>query len=246
MLHVELRLYKRFDADLLSLYEFGVPITEIAKRAVVAYAHGEPLEYLIGRGEPFDFNDKKSVHLRLTIRDEKAEQLLLQIKHGFRNQFVKTLVRNALKELPLAPFFSGPSYIDAENERIQKAVRARYEDGNEDVIILDGYRKKRDHKSEILKGPAEKSPRGEPSGIHDSRKKDPPRVSVRTGKGKKGKPVDTPADTGGEISAGFAAVTLSTDVFQAGHSGQQSGLPDTEEADDRNKNFLSMFDTIGE
>ena len=64
---VEIRLYKRFDMDLVSLYDSGYSVSNMIKDAVQAYANGSVIHYYIDEPVQFDLNDKKSIHTRLSI-----------------------------------------------------------------------------------------------------------------------------------------------------------------------------------
>lgn len=119
MMYVELRLYRRFDADLLSLWEQSIPVAKLAKDALAAYANGKRIRYLLPRAIPAQFGERKNVHLRLQIQDKASQALLRQIKRGYRCQFVKTVLRNTLLEQSIAPFFTDDQYIALEDMRIR-------------------------------------------------------------------------------------------------------------------------------
>ena len=119
MITVEMRLYRRFDGDLLALWELGLPVAKLAKGAVTAYANGRRIRYLLPRAAAYDFSERKGVHLRIAITDRKTEAVLRQIKRGYRCQFLKTVLRNSLLEQSLAPFFSDSTYVAAEDMRLR-------------------------------------------------------------------------------------------------------------------------------
>ena len=162
MVTIELRLYRRFDADLLALVGAGVPLVELARRAVTAYARGETLKFIPDRCGAYDPTDKENCHLRVRIQDPQAERLLRQVRHGYKCQFVKTIIRQALIEQSLGPFFTQPDAFEAERARIGDLLKNREAIGQAvgGTAEVLGYRKKRrSRKTEILKAP-EDAPAG--------------------------------------------------------------------------------------
>ena len=105
---VEIRIYKRYDLDLIALHDAGLPLNSMMKNALIAYANAAPLKYLIDEIIPFDLNNKTTIHIRLNIPDveEKAIYMIKHIKHGLRNVFCKMVLRNALVQQNLNGFFS--------------------------------------------------------------------------------------------------------------------------------------------
>ncbi len=105
---VEVRLYKRFDVDLVSMVDAGYPVSTMMKDALISYANGEPIHYLIDENLEYSFRNKNSVRFRLTIPDEErnAIYVLTSIKHGYRNNFLKSLLRNTLVQQNLGCYFS--------------------------------------------------------------------------------------------------------------------------------------------
>ncbi len=105
---VEVRLYKRFDVDLVSMVDAGYPVSTMMKDALISYANGDPIHYLIDENLEYSFRNKNSVRFRLTIPNEErnAIYVLQSIKHGYRNNFLKSLLRNALVQQNLGCYFS--------------------------------------------------------------------------------------------------------------------------------------------
>ena len=97
-MNVEIRIYKRYDTDLLSLHDAGYSVTKMMAEAVSAYANGLPYHLYIDELVPFDMNDKKSVRLRLKFKDsdKNVAALIRNVKHGYRSNFCKQVLRNAL------------------------------------------------------------------------------------------------------------------------------------------------------
>lgn len=108
---IEIRIYKRFDADLLALCDAGYPITTMLQNALMSYANGTPLFYQIDEIVPFEFGDKKSVHTRFTIPESEVQtcNMLRHIKSRMRNSFCKDVLRNALVQQNLTIYFTDPA-----------------------------------------------------------------------------------------------------------------------------------------
>ena len=116
-MNVEIRLYKRFDMDLVSLYDSGYSVANMIRDAVTAYANGSPIHYFIDEPVGFDVNDRSSAHTRFSVPDSdtKTCYMLKKIKHGYRNTFCKIILRNALVQQNLIGFFSDPSLAQLQN-----------------------------------------------------------------------------------------------------------------------------------
>lgn len=125
-MNVEVRVYKRYDTDILALHDSGYSITKMMTDAVTAYANGRPCHFFIDEILPFDMNDKKNVRLRLKINnnDYNTIRMLKDIKHGYRSNFCKQVLRNAMIQQNLACYFSSLSSLplqemNAKNLNIQ-------------------------------------------------------------------------------------------------------------------------------
>lgn len=141
---INLRLYRRFDADLIALNEH-IPVNVIIEVLLDAYAEGRRIRIIPAKCRPFNIGNKKGIHLTVTVRSQKASALIAQIKPGFRNQFCKSLLRDALVTDPLWVYFSDNGYTKRENERIQSIIK------NEEVIVLPLGLKKKEYR-DILGG----------------------------------------------------------------------------------------------
>ena len=95
---IEVRVYKKYDMDILALYSAGYSIARMMRDAICAYAKGQPFFLAIGEIMPFDIGDKNSVHIRLCVPDTELEaiDLLSSVKDGYKGNFSKQLLRNAL------------------------------------------------------------------------------------------------------------------------------------------------------
>lgn len=110
-MNIEIRIYKRYDTDLLSLHDAGYSITKMMQEAVSSYANGLPCHFFIDEMLPFDMNDKKSVRLRLKFKDNdyNTVNLIRNIKHGYRSNFCKQLLRNAFVQQNVLCYMSNSS-----------------------------------------------------------------------------------------------------------------------------------------
>ena len=130
-----LRFYKRYDLDLLALRIQGISLPRLGKIALEAYAHGKRPVIVLPAGEQLNMdtlqntlqkqkrilttgqkNEVFSFKCEFTTHDPKAENVLKNVKNMYRNQFIKTLIRNMLAEQSLTPFFVSKDYINNEND----------------------------------------------------------------------------------------------------------------------------------
>ena len=107
-MNVEIRIYKRFDTDILALHDAGFSIMRMMHDSLIAYATGKPFHILLEEMIPFKISDKSSIRTRLTINESVPEvkALLNAIKRGYRSNFCKQLLRNSIIQQNL------PCYID--------------------------------------------------------------------------------------------------------------------------------------
>lgn len=112
-MNIEVRVYKRYDTDILALHDAGYSITKMMTDAVIAYANGRPCHFFVDEILPFDMNDKKNVRLRLKINnnDYNTIRLLKDIKHGYKSNFCKQVLRNAMIQQNLTCYFSDMSFL---------------------------------------------------------------------------------------------------------------------------------------
>lgn len=123
---IEIRLYKRYDTDLIALHDAGYCISDLMGKAISGYANGAPVHYLISEAIDFDMNGKQSFRTRFTISnsDTKAIHMLKNIKHGYRNSFCKMVLRDALIFQNLSAYFSDASLLDLHRVRTQNLATA--------------------------------------------------------------------------------------------------------------------------
>ena len=115
---VELRYYKRFDLDLLSLMVSGINLNAYLPAVLQGYAKGEPVKLIIPFCKEIDSNGIQMLRAGIKITDPASISLLEGIKRGYRNAFCKMILRESLMFQALGVYFSKRSLIDKENERI--------------------------------------------------------------------------------------------------------------------------------
>lgn len=120
-MNIEIRIYKRYDTDLLSLHDAGYSVTKMMAEAVSAYANGLPFRLFIDELVSFDMNDKKSIRLRLKFKDNdtKVATLIRNVKHGYRSNFCKQILRNAMIHQNLICYFSDTSLLSIHEANIR-------------------------------------------------------------------------------------------------------------------------------
>ena len=154
-MRVELKLYKNYDADLISLNANGISVTMLMKKALEYYVRGQQITFVVPNAIPFTLKEKKrTYHLLFEIKDKQSVDFLKrEIKEGWRTAFFKTLVRSCLLTPQIAVFFKNDTAIKKETERI-KLIRL---DGLENVVLLEPKKSKRITIDDILK-PKKKEP----------------------------------------------------------------------------------------
>ena len=154
-MRVELKLYKNYDADLISLNANGISVTMLMKKALEYYVRGQQITFVVPNAIPFTLKEKKrTYHLLFEIKDKPSVDFLRrEIKEGWRTAFFKTLVRSYLLTPHIAVFLKNDTTIKKETERI-KLIRL---EGLENVVLLEPKKGKRITIDDILK-PKKKEP----------------------------------------------------------------------------------------
>lgn len=144
---IEIRLYKRYDADLVALYDSGVNIMSMMAKAVIGYAHGVPVHFIVDEPGLFNDRDKKTFRSRFEVpnSDQDAIRLMKGIKRGYRNSFCKMLLRNALIQQNLSGFFADATLIKMHSnnltgeciERLQNVEHTSFYKGRDVKHRLD-------------------------------------------------------------------------------------------------------------
>ena len=120
-MRVELKLYKNYDADLISLNANGISVTMLMKKALEYYVRGQQITFVVPNAIPFTLKEKKrTYHLLFEIKDKTSVDFLRrEIKEGWRTAFFKTLVRSCLLTPQIAVFLKNDTTIKKETERIK-------------------------------------------------------------------------------------------------------------------------------
>lgn len=108
---VEIRMYKQYDLDLLSLFDAGYPVATLYYEVIKNFANGFPVKFVIDEPIKCELKDKHTVRSRICIKDKKAVKMLKGIKRRYRNAFCKMLLRNSLLQQNMDCFFSKPEFF---------------------------------------------------------------------------------------------------------------------------------------
>lgn len=99
-MRITIRLYKRHDLDLLTLYcleEYN--FKEIFKESIRAYINNKPLKNTIPQAESecvYKMPTKVSFHIHLNTNDKDLIKFVNSITKGRRNNILKNVFRNTL------------------------------------------------------------------------------------------------------------------------------------------------------
>lgn len=114
---VEIRIYRRHDADLMMLRSYGANISKLMRMALDNFADGRRIKIRLPDAHFHDMSGCTMLRYRLNIQNPKVVNLLKQIKKGYRNQFCKALLRDSLDCEPLGVYME-TSLIEQENSRV--------------------------------------------------------------------------------------------------------------------------------
>ena len=100
MKKVEVKLYYYHDIDLISLYRSEcVNFPDATKKALKAYAEGKAYKIKVGEKKEKRTHEiyKKCFHYYITLyegKDDEIIDLLKNVSFGYRNNFIKTILRH--------------------------------------------------------------------------------------------------------------------------------------------------------
>ena len=120
-MQVEIRIYRRHDADLMMLKSYSVNVPKMMKEVLNNYVEGKKIKYSLPGSQECPIDNLSMLRYRLTVTNLDVIALLKRLKHGYRNQFCKMLLRDALVDEPLGVYFSKPEDIRKEHARIFQA-----------------------------------------------------------------------------------------------------------------------------
>lgn len=114
---VEVRFYSQYDPDLVGLAQAGYDITEMTKNAVISFAHGRPLQYVIPTPAPFNPNNKRTIHTAFVVpsNDARTITMLKGVTYRLRNSYCKMILRNCLMQQNITAFFLDQSVCNYAN-----------------------------------------------------------------------------------------------------------------------------------
>lgn len=166
-MYVELRYYKRFDPDLIALYESGINFNDYLPDIIMAYTKGWEYHLLVPFCPACDLDERKLIHTRVRIRDPASIELLKKVKIGYRNTFCKLLIRNALVRQSFGVFFSDPFLIEKENISVSSINQDRMEN-----MVTAVIRKGNIHKRKKITDEPDLKPKGitKPISVLEDRK----------------------------------------------------------------------------
>ena len=95
-MRVELKLYKNYDADLISLNANGISVTMLMKKALEYYVRGQQITFVVPNAIPFTLKEKKrTYHLLFEIKDKTSVDFLRrEIKEGWRKRRNQLRLKN--------------------------------------------------------------------------------------------------------------------------------------------------------
>lgn len=146
-MNIQLRFYKRFDADLLSLYDAGIRVNTLIRDALDGLAHGTPRKFLVPQVVSHDLNDRQFIHTSINITDPETIKMLKAIKHGYRCSFCKMVLRDALVFQSLGVYFSDSRYLQEAQDRIDEYLTSTHEG-----VDVCKFRKKKKLRAEEVLG----------------------------------------------------------------------------------------------
>ena len=135
------RTYKRFDVDLLALYDNGYSLTSMMRDALVAYANGTPYHICLDEYLHYELSEKKAVRFRVIVKENGSAvaALLKGIKRGYISSFVKQVLRNALVQQNLTSYFNDDAYFATHQANLNAInIQAMYPYGS--VVMASAYK----------------------------------------------------------------------------------------------------------
>lgn len=121
-MYVEIRLYRRHDADLMMLKSYGVNIAKLMKICLDNYVEGKRIKFSLPGAQECPVKNTSMLRYHLNVTNPKAVALLKSLKGGYRNQFCKMLLRDSLDAEPLGVYFVRDIDIESEGKRLSSQV----------------------------------------------------------------------------------------------------------------------------
>lgn len=118
----EVKFYRLHDLDIVGLRDLGYPVQAMLRKALIEYAHGNPIHYIIDEPDAMTFTETKSFRVKIRLKDEDTIAMLKSLRPRHRNGFCKALLRNSLVHQTLAPYFSKNVCSPLEQKCIDAAM----------------------------------------------------------------------------------------------------------------------------
>ena len=143
----EMKLYKTFDADLISLNAAGISIPKLIRIALEHRARGKRARFFVTECPAYKLEGRRRiVHTSVTIIDRVSiDYLKREIKPRQRSAFFKAIVRDALVNQAVGVYFRNPETIKKENVFIQRQDL----DDVDDLFIFKPRKRTREYAREI-------------------------------------------------------------------------------------------------
>lgn len=219
-MRLDVRIYKKHDADIAALSYAGYSVTNMIKDALDALVENRPFAIDIGHVDVPDFADHRNVHVTITLKthaNPKLVELIKSIRPGYRCAFCKMVLRNTFIRQDYNAYLPakyGPLF---ENQGFVSEDYMKY------VHPLEEYK---------TDGPTGEEP---PKDERGKRAETFLQSQGRVDKGRDNKPVYGAQDDFGGVSGGYRRNS------QTGNSSEQTGR-DTGAPDDYGRDSNAGYD----
>ena len=136
-MNIEVKLYKTFDADLLSLQDAGISIPMMVRLTLFYFCRGRRLRIHTPSYLRYDLDGKKRcTHYSINISDPVTERYLRSnLKKMQRTAFIKAVLRDAMMDQAVGVYLAGDKILD-EEDKLLNMRRGRLP--ARDIFIVDG------------------------------------------------------------------------------------------------------------
>lgn len=147
---ITMRLHKIHDLDLISLYKNPeYSLEDILITALRAFIHNEPVYFYVPSLYPMNLSViPNSIMLHLSLDEEKDEDIiefLSHVKEGYRNSFLKNMVRGCMVGSNIYP------YIDTSSVNIKTISNyVKKETEEYDKVLISPNKKRRGRRPAIV------------------------------------------------------------------------------------------------
>ena len=173
MKKIEVKLYYYHDIDLVSIYRSAdISFPDATKKALKAYAEGKAFKIKVGEKKEKRTHEiyKKCFHYYIALNEEKDKEiieLLNNITFGYRNNFIKTVLRHYLGCELSAEYLTNndQAFLDRRAEILAA--------GKETVEVKHAKReseKAKEEESTLIQGAKEAAKEDEKTGQKEERK----------------------------------------------------------------------------